>query len=1110
MTVSSTTKRNSYTGNGSTTTFAYSFKIFDDDDITVILRTTATGTETVQTKTTHYSVTGVGNSSGGNVVFGSAPTSAQTVVLLRQTAQTQATDYTPNDPFPAASHEDALDKLTLMTQDQQDELDRSIKLSRTNTMTSTEFTVGATDRANKILAFDSSGELSVTQELGTNRGDWAASTSYNQRDIVKDTSTGNIFFVNEAHTSSGSQPLTTNTNSSKYDLLIESLFSGVTAGTVSASKGVLVDGNKDITGFRNITLSGELTLGSGAVINEAELEAIDGVTAGTVAASKAVVVDSNKDAASFRNITLTGELDAGSLDVSGDADIDGTLEADAITVNGTALNTVIAGVTVTDATNSAHVLVTDNESTNEENLITFVEDATSSTGNVGLEMDGNLTYNPSTGTITATVFKGNIDAVDGDFDGTLEADAMTLNGTAITATATLDTGISNNNVPKFTSGVADNDFLRVDGTAIEGRSASEVLSDIGGQAALTFGISNTNIPIFTSGVADNDFLRIDGTSVEGRSASEVLSDIGAAPAAGDSNIVTTGALNSGSITSGFGAIDVGSSNITTTGVGTFGSLDISGDIDVDGTTNLDAVDIDGNVDIVNTATLTCGAITSSISDHTNLTLTSTSADANAGPKIALVRDSSSPADGDSTGAILFKADDSAGNSVVFSEIQSVLRDVTNTAEDGELQLNVRRADSLVSGIKIGQTEAVVNEDSQNVDFRVESNGNANMLFVDGGNDKVGIGTNSPDTCPLHIVSGDTHQIKLESSSGDITRFQGDSFVVTRNGDYFFDNRNASTNNFQYRCGSSAAHIFNIGTTEKMRIDSSGNLLVGRTSAGTSGEGVSLRPTSSSLFARDSGIVMAISRNSDDGQLIGFQRDGTSVGDISTVSSDLAIMSTTSGHKGLRFGNGAITPTTNTGGTDDDATDLGGASIRFDDIFATNGTIQTSDENEKQNIATLTSAEITAAKAISKLFKTFKWKSKVTAKGDAARTHTGVIAQEVQAAMSDAGLDATKYAFWCSDTWWETSTEVAAVKAVEAADAVYDDDGKQVSAAVEAVEAKDAYTRVDTYDTEEEAPEGATKRTRLGVRYPELLAFIGAATEQRLADIETRLAALEAG
>ena len=184
--------------------------------------------------------------------------------------------------------------------------------------------------------------------------------------------------------------------------------------------------------------------------------------------------------------TITGTAVMADLDISGDVDVDGTLEADAITVNGTALNTVIAGVTVTNATNatnSSHVLVTDNESTNEENLITFVEDATSSTGNVGLEMDGNLTYNPSTGTVTATIFKGNIYAIDGDFDGTLEADAITLNGTAITTTATLSTGISNGNVLVATSGIADNDFLRVDGTSIEGRSASEVLSDIGATTA---------------------------------------------------------------------------------------------------------------------------------------------------------------------------------------------------------------------------------------------------------------------------------------------------------------------------------------------------------------------------------------------------------------------------------------------------------------------------------------------------------------------------------------------------------------------------------------------------------------------------------------------------
>ncbi len=168
-----------------------------------------------------------------------------------------------------------------------------------------------------------------------------------------------------------------------------------------------------------------------AAVLEDATEPTTGITAGTVIASKAIITDSNKDITGGRNITISGELDAATLDISGDADI----------------------------------------------------------------------------------------------DGTLEADAMTLNGTTITTTATLSTGIS-----------------------------------------------NTNVPIFTTGVADDDFLRVAGTSIEGRSAAEVLSDIGASAVAGSGSIVTTGALNSGSITSGFGAIDNGSSAITTTGTVSFGSI----------------------------------------------------------------------------------------------------------------------------------------------------------------------------------------------------------------------------------------------------------------------------------------------------------------------------------------------------------------------------------------------------------------------------------------------------------------------------------------------------------------------------------------------------------
>lgn len=233
MTVSSTTVKQSYSGNGSTSAFTYSFPINSTSELTVIIRS-STGTETTKTITTHYTVSDTG--SGGTVTFtsGNIPASGETVVLLRNTNLTQATDYVENDPFPAESHESALDKLTLQIQEVQEEVDRSIKLSRTNTMTSTEFTVGSTDRASKVLAFDSSGEISVTQELGTFRGNWAASTAYVIRDIIKDTSTNNIFIVTEAHTSSGSQPLTTNANSAKYTLIVDAA-SATTSATNAAS-----------------------------------------------------------------------------------------------------------------------------------------------------------------------------------------------------------------------------------------------------------------------------------------------------------------------------------------------------------------------------------------------------------------------------------------------------------------------------------------------------------------------------------------------------------------------------------------------------------------------------------------------------------------------------------------------------------------------------------------------------------------------------------------------------------------------------------------------------------------------------------------------------------
>jgi len=280
----------------------------------------------------------------------------------------------------------------------------------------------------------------------------------------------------------------------------------------------------------------------------------------------------------------------------------------------------------------------------------------------------------------------------------------------------------------------------------------------------------------------------------------------------------------------------------------------------------------------------------------------------------------------------------------------------------------------------------------------------------------------------------------------------------------------STNNRVGINQASPSHPIHVGTSDLI-LDSSGNLLVGKTSTSTAPEGVVLGAAGNlTSFNRDSDTVVRVRRETSDGDIVELYKDATKVGSIGNRDANDIFINTAGGTGSLSVGgteyfawsSGVIYPWT------DNARDLGAPSFRWDDVYATNGTIQTSDANEKQQIAALTDAEITAAKAISALFKTYKWNSAVETKGDAARTHAGVIAQDVQAAMTAAGLDAGDYAFFISSTWY------------------VDADGNVVEA--------DA--------------EGAIEKNRKGIRYPELLAFVGAATEQRLANIETRLAALE--
>jgi hypothetical protein len=381
-------------------------------------------------------VTNAGNASGGNVVFGSAPASGVTVVIRRNMALTQSTDYVANDPFPAATHEDALDRLTFISQQMQEEVDRTIKLSRTNTMTSTEFTVGATDRASKVLAFDSSGELSVTQELGTFKGSDATVTTaaYVERDIIKSTTTAelnNVYICVAASVVGDSL-----TDTDHFALLVDavSAASSATAAASSASTAATQATNASNSASTASTQASNASTSASTASTQATNAANSATAAAASAASAATALDN------FDDIFLGAKSSDPSTDNDGDA-----------------LNA------------------------------------------------GDLYFNTT--------------------DNVLKV----YNGSSFQTIQSFTTGISNGNLAVFTSGVVDDDFLRVNGTSIEGRSASEVLSDIGGQASLTFGISNTNaVKIDSSSVADDEYARFTANGLESRSTSEVASDIGAA------------------------------------------------------------------------------------------------------------------------------------------------------------------------------------------------------------------------------------------------------------------------------------------------------------------------------------------------------------------------------------------------------------------------------------------------------------------------------------------------------------------------------------------------------------------------------------------------------
>ena len=251
MTVTSLTAKSGPTsGDGSTTAFSYTFRILDEDDIVVTLAD-ADGVETVQTLTTHYTVSGVGNASGGTVTMVTAPAGTETVTISRATQFTQTVDLQNRGAVAPETLEEAFDKVTLAMQDLDERLGRAVTsgVSDTTPVTYADIAADAASAASAAAAASTAQTAAEAAQaaaeaaensLLTWAGAWATATAYSVSDIVFQSGSSYICLV--AHTSG---TFSTDLSSAYWELFAQQGSPGAGTGDLLASNNLSDLANAD-------------------------------------------------------------------------------------------------------------------------------------------------------------------------------------------------------------------------------------------------------------------------------------------------------------------------------------------------------------------------------------------------------------------------------------------------------------------------------------------------------------------------------------------------------------------------------------------------------------------------------------------------------------------------------------------------------------------------------------------------------------------------------------------------------------------------------------------------------------------------------------------------
>ena len=234
--ITAVTRRVVYTGSAGTGPYSFSFPVLTQSDLAVYKNAAKL------TLTTDYTVTISSVNGTGSVTLTSAATGSDRITIIGARTIERTTDFVTAGDLKASSLNEQLDSQIIMIQQLAEENKRTLKAPQYDPAAVEDGgTVNmvlpvAASRAGKTLAFDSSGNPVVGEDIGNWRGNWAAGTAYTVRDLVKDGSNANVYRANTAHTSTGTTPISSNADSAKWDLVVDAASAAASAAAAAASE----------------------------------------------------------------------------------------------------------------------------------------------------------------------------------------------------------------------------------------------------------------------------------------------------------------------------------------------------------------------------------------------------------------------------------------------------------------------------------------------------------------------------------------------------------------------------------------------------------------------------------------------------------------------------------------------------------------------------------------------------------------------------------------------------------------------------------------------------------------------------------------------------------